>query len=184
MGKDKNQDISGELANAFKPEKKSKLKPASIAILVIGVIVLIVGIVVLILNLSKGPALSDAEKLTSAKEWILDANCGSSSDAASSVETGEASNDEGITGGEANCSGAVVWKFTEVGKGNLTTNGHKNDYDFKWAIEEDKLRIEVEWLYDLDKDYGYKFEDNDSTLVLTDKDDKEYRFVKTEKTEK
>ena len=25
---------------------------------------------------------------------------------------------------------SVIWQFTEIGKGKLTTNNHQNDYDF------------------------------------------------------
>ena len=33
---------------------------------------------------------------------------------------------------------SVIWNFTEIGKGTLTTNNHENDYDFIWAIDGDR----------------------------------------------
>lgn len=167
MGRVKDQDISGELANAFKPEKKSKLKPTAIASLIIGTIALIAGLVFLILRLTGGPAISDAEKLLSAKEWVLvsDANCDSSNEeSAKNCEEGS----------------GVIWKFTEIGKGSLTTNNHTNDYDFIWSIEDNKLKIETKWLYDLNNEYEYKFGSNGSTLTITD-GERDFVFDKVEK---
>ena len=72
--------------------------------------------------------------------------------------------------------GHVVWKFTEIGKGKLTTNAHTNDYDFKWAIEDGKLIMQTEWLYELDDKYDYTLNQEDGILTLK-AGEKEYRFA-------
>ena len=143
-----------ELASAFKPERKSKKTLISIIIFVIGMIALIVGVIFLVFDLTKGPKIQDGEYLVSAKEWVLNGhtNCV----------------DENETSEETNCIGEseVSWKFTEIGKGTLTTNSHLNDYDFIWAIEDGKLLIETKWLYDLNNEYDYKIDQNAKTLTL------------------
>lgn len=115
---------------------KDKKKIAAIVTLVVGVITLIVGVVFLIVKLTAGPTVSDAEFLVESRTWALEDEPG------------------------------VVWEFTEVGKGMLTTNGHENDYDFAWAIEDGKLRIQTEWLYTLDDVYEYKLDQGSGTLTL------------------
>jgi hypothetical protein len=70
----------------------------------------------------------------------------------------------------------VVWDFTEIGKGTLTTNAHENDYDFIWAIEDGKLKIETKWLYDLENEYDYKLDQDKGELVLS-ADGEEHKFV-------
>ena len=62
---------------------------------------------------------------------------------------------------------SVIWQFTEIGKGTLTTNNHLNDYDFLWAIDGDTLKIETAWLYDLEDEYIYKLDQSANTLTLT-----------------
>ena len=71
---------------------------------------------------------------------------------------------------------SVVWKFTEVGKGTLTTNGHTNDYDFIWAIEGGELKMETAWLYTLENAYTYTIDQAAGRLVLTE-GDKTVTFV-------
>ena len=80
--------------------------------------------------------------------------------------------------GATNCisTPSVIWQFTEVGKGTLTTNNHINDYDFIWALEDGRLKIETKWLYDLENEYEYELNQADKTLILKD-DDKEIVFV-------
>ena len=63
---------------------------------------------------------------------------------------------------------SVVWNFTEIGKGTLTTNGHQNDYDFIWAIDGDKIKIETDWLYALDDEYIYTLDQSAGVLTLGD----------------
>ena len=142
--------------------KKPKSLIVSIVIFVIGIIALIAGLVVLIMKYTSGVGLQDGEFLVKAKEWVLEedgTNCIS-----------ETSEDDSVEAAETNCvdNSSVIWKFTEIGKGTLTTNGHKDDYDFIWAIEDNKLKIETSWLYDVVNDYEYKLNQNDKTLTLSD----------------
>ena len=134
-----------------------KKKIISIVIFVIGLITLVVGVVFLILHLNSGPNIQDGEYLVSAKEWIL----------SDGTECNESTANEGEQTG---CPSSVIWKFTEIGKGTLTTNNHLNDYDFAWAIEDGKLKIETNWLYDLENEYEYTINQNDGILTLTDGD--------------
>ena len=92
-------------------------KRVSLIVMIIGLITLVIGVVFLIVRLVSGPSVADGEYLVSVGEW---------------TEQGEPS---------------IVWNFTEIGKGTLTTNNHTNDYDFAWALEDGKLKIDTEWLY-------------------------------------
>ena len=157
---------------AEKPQKpvkaKNKMKIWSIVVFVIGMLALVAGVVYLIISLTKGPELQDGEYLISAKQWVLEdgSNCPKESEES-----------------ETNCeTNQVIWKFTEIGKGTLTTNGHENDYDFIWAIEDNKLKIETSWLYTLENEYEYNLNQNDKTLTLKE-DDKEVKFVAEFETE-
>ena len=123
---------------------KNKKTVIAISSFVAGIIVLIVGIVLLVLGLNKGPAVNDGEYLVEQENWTLE-------------------NED-----------KVVWDFTEIGKGTLTTNGHKNDYEFKWAIEDGKLKIETDWLYELENEYEY---DQSEGVLILKADDKEHKFV-------
>lgn len=129
----------------------------SITIFIIGIIALITGIVFLVLRFTGSSAVQDGEYLISAKEWTL--------------EDGTNCADEAT-----NCAPSVIWKFTEIGKGTLTTNNHTNDYDFIWAIEDGTLKIETSWLYDLENEYQYQLDQSAGVLTLTD-GDTEYKFV-------
>lgn len=130
---------------------KDKKKSLAIIILIIGVVTLIIGVVFLAVRLNAGPAVSDAEYLVEKGNWEMEPlNCPES---------------EVIRDG---CGEAgVIWKFTEVGKGTLTTNNHQNDYDFIWAIEDGKLKIETSWLYTLNDEFNYKLDKGSGTLTLT-----------------
>ncbi|MBR3322386.1 hypothetical protein IKG05_01965 [Candidatus Saccharibacteria bacterium] len=114
-----------------------KKKIFSISALVIGLIMLVVGVVFLVINLIGASKTADGEYLIDAGQWAL----------------------EGEEG--------VVWDFTEVGKGVLTTNNHLNDYDFIWAIEDGKLLIETDWLYDLENEFAYELNHGTGELFLT-----------------
>ena len=120
----------------------------SIVIFIIGIIMLITGVVFLALRLTAGDSVQDGEYLVSAKEWVLEdgTNCASE---------------------ETNCAPSVIWKFTEIGKGTLTTNNHTNDYDFIWAIDDKTLKIETAWLYDLENEYEYHLDQSAGKLTLT-----------------
>jgi len=117
-----------------------KKKIISIIVFIIGLATLITGVVFLVLDLTRKPAVSDGEYLISVGKWAL-------------------TSDE-----------SVVWDFTEIGKGSLTTNAHVNDYDFIWAIEDGKLKIETKWLYDLQNEYTYSIDKSYNTLTLEDEE--------------
>ena len=121
-------------------------KRVSIIALIIGLITLVGGVVFLIIRLTAGPSVADAEYLVSVGKWT------------------------------ENDAPSVEWNFTEIGKGTLTTNNHTNDYNFIWAIEDGKLKIETEWLYALDNEYEYTLDQNAKTLTLKDSNE-EIKFV-------
>lgn len=123
-----------------------KKRTIAITTLVVGIVMLIIGVVFLVLNLTRGAAVADGEYLVAAENWVLDG------------------------------SDEVVWNFTEIGKGKLTTDGHEHDYDFIWAIKDGKLLIETDWLYDLENEYEYSLNQSDGILTLTE-GDTEYKFV-------
>lgn len=125
---------------------KKKQKILALVAFVVGIITLIVGIVFLVLSLMRGNDMAVGEYLVSAKNWVLE-------------------NEPG-----------VVWDFTEIGKGTLTTNNHENDYDFIWAIDGDELKIETKWLYELEDDYDYELNQKEGVLILRD-DGREYKFL-------
>lgn len=70
----------------------------------------------------------------------------------------------------------VVWDFTETGKGTLTTNNHTNDYNFTWVIEEEKLKIKTDWLYEMSDEYEYSLDKAAGVLTLKDGEE-EIRFI-------
>ena len=119
-----------------KINKFNKKLVLAIVTLVVGIAMLISGIVMLVITLNRGSVLHDAETLVATGNWQREDELG------------------------------VVWNFTEIGKGSLTTNAHTDDYDFIWAIEGDKLKIETEWLYTLNDEFDYKIDNN--KLILND----------------
>ena len=128
------------------------------------------------------PGVADGEYLVTAGSWVLEdgSNCLEVVEEETEIETnseGETIESDSVSG-EANCEGGsgVIWNFTEIGKGTLTTNKHLNDYEFAWALDDDKMIIQTDWLYELDNEYDYKLDQNTGTLVLSD-GEKEYRFV-------
>ena len=152
---------------AAKPVKDKK-KIWSIVVFVVGMLALVVGLIFLIINFTKGAEIQDGEYLISAKQWVLE-------DGSNCLKESEES--------ETNCeTSQVIWRFTEIGKGTLTTNGHENDYDFIWAIEDNKLKIETSWLYALENEYEYNLNQSDGTLTLKE-DGKEVKFVAEFETE-
>ena len=180
MEENKTGVTEAELAAAFKPTKKTKKikepkKPKdkkkiwSITIFIIGIIVLIAGIVLFVLSLLSTPGLQDGEYLVSAKQWVLENNTNCEAPA------------EEIT--ETNCEeNQVIWQFTEIGKGTLTANSHTNDYDFIWAIEDGKLKVETNWLYTLNNEYDYELNQRDGKLILKNGDE-EFKFTADFETE-
>ena len=121
-------------------------KILSITVFVVGVMVLAIGIGCLAARLMRGSEMADGEYLVTTGSWKLED------------------------------SDKVEWDFTEIGKGKLTTNGHENDYDFQWALEDGKLLVDTDWLYKLEDEYDYLLDQQSGILTLKT-DDKEYRFV-------
>ena len=111
-------------------------KRVSLIVFIIGLLTLIAGVVFLIVRLTAEPGVADGEYLVSVGEW---------------TEQGEP---------------GIVWNFTEIGKGTLTTNNHTNDYDFVWTLEDGKLKINTEWLYTLNDEFEYTLDQNGNVLTL------------------
>ena len=124
----------------------------SLIVFIIGLFALIAGAVTLVLRFVIKPDMRDAEYLVEIGEWA-----------------------------EEDADG-VIWRFTEIGKGTLTTNNHVNDYDFIWAIDGETLKIETKWLYELNNDFTYKVNQGEKTLTLT-AGETEYKFHAVEKQE-
>ena len=133
------------LKEAEKPAKSekpaNKKKRFGLIVFIVGLATLVAGAVFLLINILKGPDIRDAEYLVQIGTWQLE--------------------DEP----------AVVWEFTEIGKGTLTTNSHLNDYDFIWAMDGNRIKIETDWLYTLNNEYVYELDQNDNELVLMGDDD-------------
>ncbi len=117
-------------------ETKPKKKFLPIAVFVAGLVLLISGVIFLVTKINTGLNFSNAERLVEIGTFIKDG-------------------DE-----------KVVWHFTEIGKGTLTTDGHTNDYEFIWTIEGDTLKIETKWIRNLNDEFKFKL-DNDK-LILND----------------
>lgn len=130
-----------------RPQKSlSKKRKISIAALVIGIIVLVAGLGFFLWRLLSTPALDDADYLVQIGSW----------------QRGDAP--------------SVIWDFTEIGQGRLTTNDHVNDYDFTWAIEDGQLKIDTDWLYTMNDAYTYHLDQNANQLKL-EIDDETLVFV-------
>ena len=119
----------------------------SIIVLIIGLITLTVGVVFLIVSLNQGASMQDGEYLVSMDSWTKEDDPN------------------------------VIWKFTEIGKGKLTTNNYINSYDFIWAIEGDKIKIETDWLYTLNDEFEYRIDNGN--LILIQDDSTEIKFNPT-----
>ena len=118
-------------------KKVDKKKIGGIIVFILGLITLAGGVTFLLITLLKGPDVRDAEYLVEVGAW------------------------------EREGEPTVIWNFTEIGKGTLTTNFHINDYNFIWRIDGDTLKIETDWLYDLNDEYTYKLDQGKNTLTLT-----------------
>ena len=142
--------VGANTANAAleKKAKKplSKKRKISIAALVVGIVVLACGLGFFLYKLLGGNAASDAEYLVQIGAWQREDAPG------------------------------VIWDFTEVGKGELTTNDYLNDYDFIWALEDGELKIDTDWLVTLSDAYAYDLSQSSQTLTLT-RDDETWTFV-------
>jgi len=151
-------------------------KRISIITLVVGLIALVASAVFLIIRLNAKPGVADGEYLVSVGEWTIEGDNCLQSKCGDNAKCVDADGNSTVI-----CEGgSVIWDFTDIGKGTLTTNNHLNDYDFTWAIDDDKLIIETEWLYTLDDTYEYKLDQNANILTLRD-GDKEIKFVPVSK---
>ena len=112
-------------------------KRFSIVIFIIGMVSLIIGTTILLINLLNTPASRDAEYLVEIGKW------------------------------ERADAPGVIWDFTEIGKGTLTTNNHLNNYDFSWSIDGGKISIKTSWLYELNDEYVYNINRQENLLTLS-----------------
>lgn len=108
-----------------------------VPIFVVSMGVLVFGVTFFLINVFSRLKVRDADFLVSASDWVREDTEG------------------------------VVWRFTEIGKGELTTNNGLNTYDFIWAIQGNELKIETDWLYKLNNNYEYKLNQDTRTLVLS-----------------
>ena len=150
----------------------NKKRIFSITTFIIGIIALIAGVVFLVIRLISVNSMQDGEFLVSIGEWAKEnGKCEQlkcTEDTKCMDENGESA---------LRCeNGGVIWNFTEIGKGTLTTNNHLNDYDFSWALENGKIIIKTEWLYDINNEFDYKLDQGSKTLTII-KDGEEIKFV-------
>ena len=143
MEKEVNEEVD-KRAGGFK-------RRVPIIVFIVGMVMLVAGVATLLVRFLTPDRARDAEFLVEAGEWALEG-----SEKCAETEGSE----------EKTCEPAVVWKFTEVGKGTLTTNGHINDYEFIWAIEGETLKIETAWLYDLNDEFKYELDQENYVLKL------------------
>lgn len=135
------------------PKKPGKGKRiVGVTFFVLGILTLTFGVTFLILDLLKKPIIRDGDFLVDIGTWQL------------------------------KDSPEVVWNFTEIGKGTLTTNAHLNDYDFRWRMDDDVLKIETDWLYTLNDDYTFELNQDEKILTLTSEEET-YTFVPVVQTE-
>ena len=116
---------------------------------IVGAVALLAGAIYFILNLPQPSTARDAEYLVGIGTWAIKDDSGTEN---------------------------VIWHFTEIGKGTLTTNNHQNDYDFLWAMDGNQLTIETDWLYQLDDAFTYHLDQSANTLTLT-RDDTSVTFI-------
>lgn len=134
---EENEVSDAELKAAFQAPKPAKSKKLGLAVFLMGIVVLASGVAFLLVNLLKGPSVRDAEYLVQIGAWQRE--------------------DEPT----------VIWNFTEIGHGALTTNFYINEYDFRWRIDGDVLKVETDWLYTLDDEYAYKLDQGKNVLTLS-----------------
>lgn len=125
---------------AEKVRKKLGMDKKSFAFFVVGMIILCVGVVLLAIKIITGPKMDNAEFLITAGEWMREDDP------------------------------TVIWDFTDTGKGKLTTDGHLNNYDFKWSLEGGRLKIETAWFYDLSDDFEYSLDQGAKILTIKNQD--------------
>lgn len=121
-------------------------KRVSLIVFIVGIVALVSSIIFLVVKLTAEPAKHDGEFLVTVGEWVEEDTPG------------------------------VIWNFAEIGEGSLTTNNHINDYDFKWIMEDGKLKIKTSWLYDLNNEFEYSLDQNNNILVIKNGEE-EIKFV-------
>lgn len=127
--------------------QKSAKMIFSATVFSLGLLALAGGLVFLILNFTKTPRLRDAEYLVEVGAW------------------------------EREDAPSVVWQFTGIGSGQLTTNAHLNDYDFIWALDGNTIKTETSWLYTLNDEYVYELDQDAKTFTLTSSDGETFIFI-------
>jgi len=147
-------------------------KRISLIVFIIGIIALLAGVIFLIVRLNTTPSISDGEYLVTVGEWVRE---GEECEQLKCAEDTKCIDENGESAVRCNNSG-VIWNFTEIGKGTLTTNDHLNDYDFTWVVEDGMLKIRTEWLYEMDDEFEYKLDQNGKVLTII-KDEEEINFV-------
>ena len=166
----------------------NKKKRISLIVLIVGIAILAAGVIFLVLRLvTENNKVPDGEYLVARRTWLLDESATARGDARSDTTAESDTQDDAdyVTncGGdnleETNCKDVdvalVAWDFDEIGKGKLTTNGGLDEYDFIWAIEDNKLKIETDWLYPLENEYEYELNQESGLLKLSDSE-KVYYF--------
>ncbi len=117
-------------------QKSVKLRKASLAVFFIGLAILAAGAGFLSYKLFAPRVDTDAEFLVSVGTW------------------------------QRKDEPSVVWQFTDLGSGTLTTNAGANQYDFTWTLDDGKLAIDTAWLYTLNNEYSYTLNQAAQTLTL------------------
>lgn len=107
-------------------------------VLAAGVVLLIAGVALFVMKMVSGATLRDANTLIEVGTW------------------------------QREDAPEVIWTFTEMGKGTLTSNNHQNDYDFLWRIDGDTLKLEIKWLYDIESEYTYHLDGKTLSLKQLD----------------
>ncbi len=75
----------------------------------------------------------------------------------------------------------VVWNFSEIGNGTLTVDGSE-EYDFIWALEGDKLKIETSWASKTKDEFTYKI-DQDKKILTVSENGENLEFVPNQTSE-
>ena len=160
-----------------KSPKKAKLI-TGITTAVLGAGALAASLAFFIIDTNSKPGIRDAEFLVEKGTWVMqpDTQKSAPTDCVSSE------NDESINPEPFDCltpaskEEKVIWSFTEIGKGTLTTNNHIDDHEFKWSIENGKLKIETEWLYTLYDELTYTLDQKAQTLEVQREDGTKQTF--------
>ena len=160
-----------------KSPKKAKLI-AGITTAVLGAGALAASLTFFIIDMNSKPAMRDAEFLVEKGTWVMQPDTQNSAP----TDCVSSENDESIDPEPFDCltpaseEEKVIWNFTEIGKGTLTTNNHIDDHEFKWSIEDDKLKVETDWLYTLYDEFTYSLDQNTQTFEIQKEDGTTTKF--------